>query len=90
MEDCEIREGVNEAIQGGRPQLEAIEINGSNCGGGLVIRWVGAVEAPVATNVPAHPCRGDPERVGCDGGLEFLDDGVDDGEALVRENNGRW
>lgn len=90
MEDCEVREGVDEAVEAWGGELEAVEIYGGDGLGGGVVRRVVAVEAFVIADVITDPCGGDSERVGSDGGLKFLNDGVNDGEALLRDDDWRF
>lgn len=83
MEDGKVREGVDEAIERGGGELEAIEVNGCHGESGFVIRRIVTVEAFVFADIRADPCLCDAKRVRSDESFEALNDGVHHGQSLV-------
>lgn len=55
MEECKVRKLVDEAVDTGSTELEAIEIDGGESNGALIVWWVITVEALVGAYIRANP-----------------------------------
>lgn len=83
MENGEVRESVDEAVECRGGELKAVEIDSSNGKGGVIVRRVVTEEAFVVTDIRADPCLCDAKWVGSDEGFEGLNYGVHHGQSLV-------
>ena len=83
MEESDIGELIDEAVEGWGGELEAVEIDGGECDGGEIVRRVFAVEALVSAYIRPDPCFCDSEWVGSDYVFEILNYWENQGESLV-------